>query len=115
MRDVIDRLEALSVPTDRLLLMGGGARSAVWCQIRADLTARPVDVLAESDASSIGAALLGAVAVGIIPDVRTASSTVRHTMKAVAPDTTMTPTYQAAYHLYRERFAALEPTWSAPN
>ncbi|MHB1111389.1 MAG: xylulokinase, partial [Devosia sp.] len=47
MRDVVDRLDALEVATDRLRLMGGGARSALWCTIRADLTGRPADVLAE--------------------------------------------------------------------
>ena len=115
MRDVVDRLDALGVPTDRLRLMGGGARSDLWCQIRADLTGRPADILAEGDASSIGAGLLAAVAAGTCPDIRTASSTVRHEMREVAPDARMAQTYEAAYRRYRERFAALEPTWPASS
>jgi xylulokinase len=113
MRDVVDRLDALGVPTGRLRLMGGGARSDVWCQIRADVSGRPADVLAEGDASAIGAGLLAAVAAGVSPDITTASSAVQHTLRDVAPDARMTQTYEAAYRLYRERFAALEPTWSA--
>jgi xylulokinase len=58
MRDSVDRLETLGVPTARLRLMGGGARSSLWCRIRADLTGRPADVLAEADASATGAALI---------------------------------------------------------
>ena len=115
MRDVIDRLEALGVPTGRLRLMGGGARSDVWCRIRADVVGRPADVLAEGDASAIGAGLLAAVAAGVSPDITTASSAVCHELKEVAPDAGMAQTYEAAYRLYRERFAALEPTWSASN
>jgi xylulokinase len=115
MRDVIDRLDALGVPTGRIRLMGGGARSDVWCRIRADVVGRPADVLAEGDASAIGAGLLAAVAAGVSPDITTASSAVRHILTEVAPDETMAQTYGAAYRLYRERFAALEPTWSSSN
>lgn len=115
MRDVVDRLDGLGVPTDRLRLMGGGARSDVWCRMRADITGRPADVLAEGDASAIGAGLLGAVAAGTSPDIATASSALRHTMRDVTPDGELTQTYDAAYRLYRERFAALEPTWSATD
>jgi xylulokinase len=115
MRDVVDQLEALGVPTGRLRLMGGGARSDIWCRIRADVVGRPADVLAEGDASAIGAGLLAAVAAGVCPDIKAASSAVRHALREVAPDEAMTQTYDGAYRLYRERFAALEHTWSASN
>jgi xylulokinase len=115
MRDVIDRLDALGVPTNRLRLMGGGARSDIWCQIRADLVQRPAEVLAEGDASAIGAGLLAAVAGGVVPDVATASSRLRHPLQGIAPDKALAQTYDAAYRLYRERFAALEPTWPRPS
>jgi xylulokinase len=115
MRDVIDRLDALQVPTGRLRLMGGGARSDLWCQMRADVSGRPAEVLAEGDASAIGAGLLATVALGLSPDVATASSSMRRRMHDVAPNDRMTQAYETAYRLYRERFSALEPTWSASN
>jgi xylulokinase len=115
MRDVIDRLDALHVPNARLRLMGGGAHSNVWCQIRADVAGRPVDVLIDGDASAIGAGLLAAVAAGVSPDITTASSTVQRALREVTPEASMAPTYEAAYRLYRERFAALEPTWAASS
>ena len=115
MRDVIDRLDALGVQTCRLRLMGGGAQSDVWCQIRSDATGRPADVLVDGDASAIGAGLLAAVAAGVSSDITTASSAVQHALREVAPDPSMAQAYEAAYRLYRERFAALEPTWSASN
>jgi xylulokinase len=112
MRDVVDRLEALGVPTGRLRLMGGGARSDIWCQIRADLTGRPADVLSEGDASAIGAGLLAAVASGTAGDIATASASLQRPFREVAPNEESAQTYDAAYRQYRERFAALEPTWS---
>jgi xylulokinase len=111
MRDVVDRLDALGVATTRLRFMGGGARSDIWCQIRADVTARPADVLRDGDASAVGAGLLAAVAGGVAGDIATASGRLRHSLREVAPDRGMEGIYDAAYSRYRERFAALEPTW----
>ncbi|MBI4923500.1 MAG: hypothetical protein HY834_17310 [Devosia nanyangense] len=108
MRDVIDRLDALGVPTTRLRLMGGGARSDLWCQIRADVSGRPAELLTESDASAIGAALLAAVAAGIMPDIGTACAALRLPMRSIAPGP---PVYDDAYRRYRDGFAALEPLW----
>jgi xylulokinase len=112
MRDVVDRLDVLGVPTGTLRLMGGGARSGLWCQIRADLTGRPAEVLAEADASAIGAGLLAAVTAGVCPDIATASSSVRQPLHEVVPAPALAEPYQAAYRLYRQRFDALEPIWS---
>ncbi len=115
MRDVVDRLDALGVPTGRLRLMGGGARSDIWCQIRADVAGRPADVLGECDASAIGAGLLAAVASGVAGDIATASASLQHPLREVAPNGGSEQTYTAAYRSYRDRFAALEPTWSASS
>ena len=108
MRDVIDRLDALGVPTERLRLMGGGARSGLWCRIRADVSGRPAELLTESDASAIGAALLAAVAAEIIPDIGTACAALRLPMREIAPGP---PVYEDTYRRYRDSFAALEPLW----
>ncbi|MCB9574308.1 MAG: hypothetical protein H6709_19680 [Kofleriaceae bacterium] len=42
MRDVVERLAALGVAASSILLLGGGARSDVWAQIRADVAGLPV-------------------------------------------------------------------------
>jgi xylulokinase len=115
MRDVVDRLAALGLDTGRLRLMGGGARSALWCQIRADVTGRPADVLLGGDASAIGAGLLAAVAAGLAPDIGTAAGAFRHDLLKIAPNRAITETYEAAYASYRARFAALEPVWNSPG
>ena len=111
MRDVVDRLSALDVPTDRLRLMGGGARSDIWCTIRADLTGRSADILSDADASAIGAGMMAAVAAGTFPDITNASSALTLSTREVVPNADLATLYEDAYQRYRERFAALEPTW----
>ncbi len=111
MRDVVDRMRALGVPLARLRLMGGGARSSLWCQMRADLAQLPTEVLAESDASAVGAGLIAAVAAGIAPDLGAACARLDLDLRAVAPGPAI---YEDAYRRYRAVFAALEPVWDNP-
>ena len=112
MRDVIDRLQSLGVETGRLRLMGGGTRSELWCQIRADVAGRPTDILAEGDASAIGAGLLAAVAAGGFADIQSAAASLGRRLREVSPRQEMAATYESAYRAYQARFAALEPTWT---
>lgn len=111
MRDVVDRLAALGVPTDRLRLMGGGARSDAWCRIRSDVAGRPADILGDVDASATGAGMIAAVAIGTFPDMENASSALALPLREVVPDIRLALLYADAYETYRRRFAALEPTW----
>jgi xylulokinase len=115
LRDVVERLAALGVPTDQLRLMGGGARSALWCQIKADVTGRPAEAVADGDASAVGAALLAAVAVGIASDIRTACATLAIDVHRFTPQAQVKPAYDWAYAQYRATFAALEPYWEGPH
>ena len=109
MRDVVDRLDSLGVSADRLRIMGGGAKSRLWCEIRSAVTGRAAEILPSSDASALGAALLALVAAGKCPDTATASAALPLDLTAV--DTPPDSRYEAAYARYRETFAALEPSW----
>lgn len=63
-RDVVERLASLGVATDRVLLSGGGSRSRLWTQLRADILGRPHELAARDDSGAIAAAMLAAVAAG---------------------------------------------------
>jgi len=53
----IDRLRDLGIQTSEVLLTGGGAGSATWRQVVADVCAAPVTVLEQDEGASFGAAL----------------------------------------------------------
>ena len=113
MRDVIDRLAALGVATDDIRVLGGGAKSAVWCQMRADIAGRPVRALGDIDASALGAGTLAAVALGRFGDLRSASLSLNLPLRGYEPDRDVATTYAKAYARYRETFAALVPLWTS--
>lgn len=61
----IDALRAAGVQAERIIATGGGARSAVWCQMQADMTGVPVAIPEDQEAACRGAAMIGAVAAGL--------------------------------------------------
>ena len=72
-RDVAERLAALGLAARDALVLGGGAQSRLWIQIRADALRLPHHVAARTDTCAIGAAMIAAVAAGIHGDLRAAA------------------------------------------
>ena len=111
MRDVVDRLEAMGVGAGRIRLCGGGAKSRIWAQIRADVSRRPVEVLNAADTSPIGAAILAGVAVGRAASVAEAAAAVPRALDTIMPDPARADLYDRCYRRYRILFEALKPLY----
>jgi xylulokinase len=58
---------------DEIVVMGGGSKSDLFCQIAADVLGRRIVRASSHEATSLGAAILGAAAMGMYPDVRGAA------------------------------------------
>ena len=59
----------MDAPLTPLRAVGGGARSALWCQIHADVMDRPIEQVAEPMVAQLrGAALLAGRTLGVIDD-----------------------------------------------
>ena len=54
LRDIVDRFEAMGLGGEELRVVGGGARSALWLQIKADVTGHPVRAVRGDHATSAG-------------------------------------------------------------
>lgn len=112
MRDVVDRLDQMGVDTHALLLIGGGAHSRLWAQMRADIAQRPVELPDCIDCAPIGAALLAAVAGGIARDLKEAVGALSGGHTDIAPDRRQADVYDAAHDRYRQLFGALRPLFT---
>lgn len=88
-----DRLPA------RVRLVGGGANSATWGQIVADVLNVPVEVPQLAD-SSVGTALLAATALGWFPDAAAATEAAQRIVRTHAPDQVAASTYSDRFGLY---------------
>lgn len=68
LRKNCDAIRAAGTTPTRIIATGGGAKSAVWCQMQADITGLPVTVPAQTEAACLGAAMAAAVAAGRFAD-----------------------------------------------
>ena len=112
-RDVVDRLAALGLPTSRVLVLGGGARSTTWTQIRADALGRPHQIAARArDTCAIAAAMIGAVAVGLQPDLDAAARTAPPPIATLLPQVSLDDAYARYGALQRELASLSERPWA---
>ena len=108
-RDVVVRLAAIGLAADEVLLVGGGAQSRVWSQIRADVIGLPHRVAARSDATPIGAAMIAAVAAGLAPDLGALAARVPPPTTSYLPDAAVGQAAADAYGRYQRLVAQLAP------
>lgn len=102
-RDVAERLGALGLAATEAIVLGGGGRSAVWTQLRADALGLPHRVAARTDTCAIGAAMIAAVAAGIVPDLVAAAALAEPPGAPVLPRASL----DAPYARYRALIAQL--------
>ncbi len=110
LRDIVDRLDAMGLAGDEIRVVGGGARSALWLQMKADVTGRVVRVLAADEATALGAAMLAGVGAGTFRDLDEAVDRLTVLEPAMyEPDRATAAAYDDAYGRYRRLFDAMEP------
>jgi xylulokinase len=88
---------------------GGGARSHLWNQIKADSCGLPVVTLQGDDAAVRGNAMLAAVATGVFADLAAAGDAMVIPQRRYEPDPTNRAVYDAAYGRYLQLFDDLRP------
>lgn len=92
-----------------LLALGGGAKSPLWCQIIADVVGIPLLIPRVVETTSLGAAILAGVGVGLYPDVAQAAERVVRIRGRHDPRPEWRERYDAVYALYRQLDETLTP------
>lgn len=108
LRDFLEMLEGLGCPVQEVTSLGGGSRSDVWMQIKADACGRRFRAAACSEATAMGAALLalwgaGLGQLGKIPGMELAGS--------FEPNPANKDSYESAYGLYKKLYSAVKPLY----
>jgi xylulokinase len=109
---ILDAFLEQGAQIQAMRLIGGGARSALWRQILADVYGLPIlqpALLAE--ATSLGAAIAGGVGVGLFADFGVAHELVR-VEETEQPNPSHSERYLALYDLFQRAYAAVEPIFA---
>jgi xylulokinase len=91
--------------------MGGGARSDLWLQIKADVTGLPIARMEEEETSTLGAAILAAVRCGDFPDAAAAVKAMVRFGRRFEPDPSTAAAYARGYALSNDLYTALAPVF----
>lgn len=96
----------------QIRVTGGGATSALWNGIRADIYRHEVVSLTSIEGGIVGAGLLAATAAGWFGDAAEASEACVEVGAGSAPDPARVEEYETAYRTFCRMHDALEPLWS---
>jgi xylulokinase len=104
----LDLLKDGGVHIDELRAIGGGARSELWLQLKADVTGVPVVAPRITEAASWGAALLAGVGGGLFASAAEAAERLVHLERRFEPQPERMARYDERYTLYRELYPTLK-------
>jgi xylulokinase len=107
-RDLLAAAQALGLAFGTIRLMGGGARSALWRQIIADVTGLTVERTESGDAS-FGCALIAGIGTGIFASPQDAISKCVRLLDQTQPNAENHAFYAKLFEIYKQAQAALAP------
>jgi xylulokinase len=112
LRRNLELLAGVGAQATQIRSHGGGSRSALWNQIKADACGLPVVTLEGDDAAVRGDAMIAGVAAGVFPDVSAACSAMVMVKDRYEPDPATRAAYDDAYDRYLRLFEALRPLFT---
>jgi xylulokinase len=105
--DCLRIIEEMGVPVRSVRVSGGGAKSAFWRQMLADVFSKTVTTLETQEGSAYGAALLA-----LSRETGSVEATCRLAIREVTRSEPSSDAYQGAYETYRALYPALKPIYS---
>lgn len=108
LKDIVEAIRGMAINFSKVRVAGGGSRSKLWNQIKADVLDLSVETLFTPETTSIGAALIGAVCGGMYPTLKDAVDDVVKIKETVHPRKDRR-IYDEMYQNYRELYFSLKP------
>ncbi len=88
---------------------GGGAKSKLWMQMKADVLNIPITALKTVDAGTVGSAMLTGIATGCFENLEDAAAHMVEKKQVYYPRQEMHEKYQEVYKKYRKLYKAVRP------
>ena len=94
-----------------LACVGGGARSAVWNQIKADVLRMPIRLPVAATGAPLGDALAAGVGTGVYASFADAVARISRIQREFRPDAALTERYDCLYRVYTGLYPALQASF----
>ena len=113
LRDILTRINELGHTVSNARIIGGGAKSPVWCQIIADVLRLNVEKINATEGPAFGAAILAMVGAGAFANVEDACAKLIQATEVFTPNKTTSDEYDKHYPIYAGLYKALADSFKA--
>jgi xylulokinase len=111
-RDCLDIIESLGVKVTSVRASGGGAQSAFWRRLLADILNKRVVTLETQEGSAYGAAILALAGTGAYGSVQEACRAAIRETDSVTPQDPDAAFYEKGHRVYQALYPALKPIYA---
>ena len=105
--ECFEMLRPLRIDTSRFVASGGGAKSAAWLQIKADIMGIPYERASDSEAGVLGAVIIASKALGIFSNYTDACAHFVRPGTCFEPDSKRHSVYREQFEKYRQLYPRL--------
>ena len=104
----LEAIDAMGLQVDQIRTMGGGSKSDIWNQIKADITGKTLNVTYSSqDTACLGAAILAGKAAGVFESIESAVDNMVKIKKTFVPNPDNRAVYDKQYKKFKLLFNSL--------
>lgn len=111
LRDSIEIARGLGIEINRIRVLGGGAKSPLWCKLLANIMNVSVDKINCEEGPGYGACILAAVGCGVYKDVAEAADKFITVTSSIDPDAELVAKYEKRYQTWKAIYPALVPVF----
>ena len=108
LRHNIEIAAEAGIEINEIRSVGGGTRSRLWNQVKADVLGIPVNIPEASTGASFGAAVLAGYGMGLFPDIENTLNGMIRVKERFEPRQESSGLYSDLYSIYRDVYRNLE-------
>lgn len=108
MRDSLEIIKSMGVPVKQIRVSGGGAKSALWRQLQADVFGQDVVTINAEQGPAYGVALLASVGAGAYRDIEEACGATIKIKDKTRKKRAAVATYDQRFPLYQQLYRSLK-------
>ena len=107
LREHVETAESFGTGINEIRSLGGGAKSFLWNQIKADITGKEIVTLDNSETASLGAAILAGIGTGIFKDFQDACNKCIKIKQKYYPNISNKHIYNVSYEKYKSLYNSI--------
>ncbi len=108
LRENLELLHDMGIVPEEIRSLGGGSKSTLWLQIKADVTRLVIARMQEAESTALGAAILAGFGSGMVANIESAAQSANSIEHRYLADKEAAQAYDGGYRTYRELYSRLK-------